>query len=173
MWKKWRCENFLDALYVDHFSQWCKSSQLLVCFGVGRRCVATSKSRISIWVRDAILLWGTMFLFTARYSSSFYQVCCFLSCSFQKSSPGEYLCDGKIVVFYKFYRFICGSWFPVLFVFEPAIWGWLVYFALGQIWQCLAWWVWYIVSIVSQLQSVEWTCEKECRGLLAWPMSPE
>ncbi len=33
-----------------------KSSQLLVCFGAGRRRLATSKQRISHWVRDAISL---------------------------------------------------------------------------------------------------------------------
>ncbi len=43
-------------LYVDHFKVWRKTSQLLVCFGVGRRGLATSKQRISHWVRDAILL---------------------------------------------------------------------------------------------------------------------
>ncbi len=35
---------------------WRKSSQLLVCFGVGRRGLATSKLGISHWVRDAISL---------------------------------------------------------------------------------------------------------------------
>ncbi len=43
-------------LYVDHSKVWRKTSQLLVCFGVGRRGLATSKQRISHWVRDAILL---------------------------------------------------------------------------------------------------------------------
>ncbi len=33
-----------------------KSPQLLVCFGAGRRGLATSKHRISHWVRDAISL---------------------------------------------------------------------------------------------------------------------
>ncbi len=35
---------------------WRKSSQLLVCFGAGRRGLATSKQRIYHWVRDAISL---------------------------------------------------------------------------------------------------------------------
>ncbi len=43
-------------LYVEHSKVWRKSSQLLVCFGAGRRGLATSKQRISHWVRDAISL---------------------------------------------------------------------------------------------------------------------
>ncbi len=43
-------------LYVDRSKIWRKSSQLLVCFGAGRRRLATSKQRISHWVRDAISL---------------------------------------------------------------------------------------------------------------------
>ncbi len=43
-------------LYVDRSKGWRKSSQLLVCFGAGRRGLATSKQRISHWVRDAISL---------------------------------------------------------------------------------------------------------------------
>ncbi len=41
-------------LYVDRSKVWRKSSQLFVCFGAGRRGLATSKQRISHWVRDAI-----------------------------------------------------------------------------------------------------------------------
>ncbi len=43
-------------LYVDRSKVWRKSPQLLICFGAGRRGLATSKQRISHWVRDAILL---------------------------------------------------------------------------------------------------------------------
>ncbi len=43
-------------LYVDRSKVWRKSSQLLVCFGAGRRGLATSKQRISHWVRDGISL---------------------------------------------------------------------------------------------------------------------
>ncbi len=43
-------------MYVDRSNIWRKSPQLLVCFGVGRCGLATSKQRISHWVRDAILL---------------------------------------------------------------------------------------------------------------------
>ncbi len=43
-------------LYVDHSKVWRKSSQLLVCFFAGCRGLATSKQRISHWVRDAISL---------------------------------------------------------------------------------------------------------------------
>ncbi len=43
-------------LYVDRSKVWRKSSQLLVCFDAGRRGLATSKQRISHWVRDAISL---------------------------------------------------------------------------------------------------------------------
>ncbi len=43
-------------LYVDRSKVWRKSSQLLVCFVAGRRGLATSKQRISHWVRDAISL---------------------------------------------------------------------------------------------------------------------
>ncbi len=43
-------------LYLDRSKVWRKSSQLLVCFGAGRRGLATSKQRISHWVRDAISL---------------------------------------------------------------------------------------------------------------------
>ncbi len=43
-------------LYVDRSKVWRKSSQLLVCFSAGRRGLATSKQRISHWVRDAISL---------------------------------------------------------------------------------------------------------------------
>ncbi len=39
-------------LYVDCSKVWRKSSQLLVCFGAGRCGLATSKQRISHWVRD-------------------------------------------------------------------------------------------------------------------------
>ncbi len=43
-------------LYVDRSKVWRKSSQLLVCFSAGHRGLATSKQRISHWVRDAISL---------------------------------------------------------------------------------------------------------------------
>ncbi len=43
-------------IYVDRSNIWRKSPQLLVCFGAGRRGLATSKQRISHWVRDAISL---------------------------------------------------------------------------------------------------------------------
>ncbi len=43
-------------IYVDRSSHWRKSPQLLVCFGAGRRGLATSKHRTSHWVRDAISL---------------------------------------------------------------------------------------------------------------------
>ncbi len=43
-------------LYLDRTKVWRKSSQLLICFGAGRRGLATSKQRISHWVRDAIWL---------------------------------------------------------------------------------------------------------------------
>ncbi len=44
------------TLYVDRSKVWRKSPQLLICFGAGRRGLATSKQRISHWVRDAISL---------------------------------------------------------------------------------------------------------------------
>ncbi len=43
-------------LYVDRSKVWRKSPQLLIFFGAGRRGLATSKQRISHWVRDAISL---------------------------------------------------------------------------------------------------------------------
>ncbi len=43
-------------LYVDRSKVWRKSPQLLIYFGAGRRGLATSKQRISHWVRDAISL---------------------------------------------------------------------------------------------------------------------
>ncbi len=43
-------------MYVNRSNIWRKSSQLLVCFGAGRRGLAASKQRISHWVRDAISL---------------------------------------------------------------------------------------------------------------------
>ncbi len=43
-------------LYVDRSKVWRKSPQLLICFGAGRRRLATSKQRISHWVRDDISL---------------------------------------------------------------------------------------------------------------------
>ncbi len=43
-------------LYVDRSKVWKRSPQLLICFGAGRRGLATSKQRISHWVRDAISL---------------------------------------------------------------------------------------------------------------------
>ncbi len=43
-------------LYVDRSKVWRKSPQLLICFGAGRRGLATSEQRISHWVRDAISL---------------------------------------------------------------------------------------------------------------------
>ncbi len=43
-------------LYVDRSKVWRKSPQLLICFGASRRGLATSKQRISHWVRDAISL---------------------------------------------------------------------------------------------------------------------
>ncbi len=50
------CPVWALKLYVDRSKVWRKSSQLLVCFGAGRRGLATSKQRISHWVRDAISL---------------------------------------------------------------------------------------------------------------------
>ncbi len=41
---------------MDHSSHWRKSSQLLECFGAGHWGLATSKHRISHWLRDAISL---------------------------------------------------------------------------------------------------------------------
>ncbi len=43
-------------LYVDRSKVWIKSPQLLICFDACRRGLATSKQRISYWVRDAISL---------------------------------------------------------------------------------------------------------------------
>ncbi len=43
-------------MYVDRSSQWRKSLQMSVCFGAGRKGLATSKHTISHWVRDAISL---------------------------------------------------------------------------------------------------------------------
>ncbi len=43
-------------LIVDRSKVWRKSPQLLICFGAGRCGLATSKQRISHWVRDAISL---------------------------------------------------------------------------------------------------------------------
>ncbi len=43
-------------LYVDRSKVWRRSPQLLICFGAGRCGLATSKQRISHWVRDAISL---------------------------------------------------------------------------------------------------------------------
>ncbi len=43
-------------MYVDRSSQWCKSLQLLVCFGAGRKGLAASKDTISYWNKDAISL---------------------------------------------------------------------------------------------------------------------
>ncbi len=43
-------------LYVDRSKVWRKSSQLLFCFGAGRRGLDTSNQRISHRVRDAISL---------------------------------------------------------------------------------------------------------------------
>ncbi len=43
-------------IYIDRSKLWRKSPQLLVCFGAGRRGFATSKHRISHWLRDAISL---------------------------------------------------------------------------------------------------------------------
>ncbi len=50
------CPVLALKIYVDHSSHWKKSPQLLVYFGAGRRGLATSKHRISHWVRDAISL---------------------------------------------------------------------------------------------------------------------
>ncbi len=44
------------ALKLYRSKVWRKSSQLLVCFGAGRRGLATSKQRIFYWLRDAISL---------------------------------------------------------------------------------------------------------------------
>ncbi len=46
------CPGRALKLYVDRSKVWKKSSQLLVCFGAGRRGLATSKQRISHWVRE-------------------------------------------------------------------------------------------------------------------------
>ncbi len=43
-------------LYVDRSKVWRKSPQLLICFGAGHCRLATSKQRISHWVRDTISL---------------------------------------------------------------------------------------------------------------------
>ncbi len=44
-------------IYVDHSSLWRQYPQLLVCFGTGRRGLATSKHRIYHWVKDALYRW--------------------------------------------------------------------------------------------------------------------
>ncbi len=51
-----RCPVRALKQYVDRSKVWRKSPQLLICFGAGRRRLATSKQRISHWVRDAISL---------------------------------------------------------------------------------------------------------------------
>ncbi len=43
-------------IYVDRSKLWRKSPQSLLYFGAGRRGLATSKHRISHWVRDTISL---------------------------------------------------------------------------------------------------------------------
>ncbi len=43
-------------MYVDRSSLWIQSPQFLVCFGAGHGGLATSKHRISHWVRDGISL---------------------------------------------------------------------------------------------------------------------
>ncbi len=50
------CPVQILKIYVDHSSLWRQSPQLLVCFGASCRGLATSKYRISHWVRDAISL---------------------------------------------------------------------------------------------------------------------
>ncbi len=50
------CPVWALKLYVDYSKVSRKSLQLLVCFGAGRRGLATLKQRISHWVRDAISL---------------------------------------------------------------------------------------------------------------------
>ncbi len=60
-------------IYVDRSSHWRKSPQLLVCFGAGRRGLATSKHRISHWVRDAIsLAYEVRGLSSPQRSGTFY-----------------------------------------------------------------------------------------------------
>ncbi len=59
-------------MYVNRSNLWRKSPQLLVCFGAGCRGLATSKHRISYWVRDGILLAYEVASFTSQHSGALY-----------------------------------------------------------------------------------------------------
>ncbi len=82
-------------IYVDHSKLWRKSPQLQVCFSAGRRGLATSKHRISHWVRDAFSL-----AYEVRGLPSPLSV----QAHSTRSLPRGYLCSSRMVLSAHFYQ---------------------------------------------------------------------
>ncbi len=93
-------------LYVDRSKVWRKSSQLLVCFGAGRRRLATSKQRISHWVRDAISLAYEAQNLPSPLSLRAHSTWGVASSQalIKGGTPGRYLCCDRMVLSTHFYQ---------------------------------------------------------------------
>ncbi len=135
-------------MYVDCSNIWRKSSQLLVCFGAGRRGLVTSKQRISHWVRDANSLSYEVRNHPLSLRAHSTKRRGLLSSSFQRGSPRGYLWSGRMVLSAHFCQVLQpGSWYG------SGFWGsiclnqpYAVWFGFGSDRAAfLAWRVWYIV----------------------------
>ncbi len=159
-------------LYVDRSKVWRKSSQLLVCFGAGRRGLATPKQRISHWVRDANSL-----AYEARNLPSPLSLRAHSTRGVASSQalfrgvPLEDICVAagwsSPHTFVRFYNLdidtapgsqILSVWTDrMLLVHYWTRWA-----------AFLAWRVWYIIPKVWRAsRSVKWTYDRERLGLLA------
>ncbi len=148
-------------LYVDNSKVWRKTSQLLVCFGVGRRGLAMSKQRISHWVRDAISL-----AYEARNISSPLSLRAHSTMGVASSQalfrgvPREDICVAA--GWSRFSDSVCLNW-PYL--------GGSFLDQMGSVFSlaCLV----YRSQSVKSSRSVEWTYDREHLGLLAYPLFSE
>ncbi len=93
-------------IYVDRSKLWRKSPKLLVCFGAGLRGLATSKHRISHWVRDAISLAYEVRGLPSPLSIPAHSTRGVASSQalFKWVLLGEYLCSGSMVLSTHFYQ---------------------------------------------------------------------
>lgn len=137
--------------YVDCSSQWCKSSQLFVCFEAGCRGFVSSKHRISHWMRDVIswLMRCGSFLHFWALELTLLGV---LHLPRLFLVPLEYIC---VVAgwssLHTFINFITWIWirplvpgfsphelFALVLVKSGLVLKKMMKSSLGQIWQCLA-----------------------------------
>ncbi len=100
------CPVWALKIYVDRSKLWRKSPKLLVCFGAGLRGLATSKHRISHWVRDAISLAYEVRGLPSPLSIPAHSTRGVASSQalFKWVLLGEYLCSGSMVLSTHFYQ---------------------------------------------------------------------